>query len=56
MLAHKAAEEGVMVAERLAGQKSEFNLDLVPWVIYTWPEIAWVGKTEAELEEAGVAL
>lgn len=53
MLAHKAAEEGVMVAERLAGQKSEINLDLVPWVIYTWPEIAWVGKTESELEAAG---
>ena len=53
MLAHKAAEEGVMVAERLAGHKSEFNLDLVPWVIYTWPEIAWVGHTERELEEAG---
>ena len=50
MLAHKAAEEGVMVAERLAGQKSRFNLDLVPWVIYTWPEIAWVGKTEFELK------
>ena len=55
MLAHKAAEEGVMVAERLAGQKSELNPDLVPWVIYTWPEIAWVGKTEAELEDAGVS-
>ena len=53
MLAHKAAEEGVMVAERLAGHKSEFNLDLVPWVIYTWPEIAWVGHTEHELEAAG---
>ncbi len=53
MLAHKAAEEGVMVAERLAGQKTEFNLDLVPWVIYTWPEIAWVGNTEHELKEAG---
>ena len=53
MLAHKAAEEGVMVAERLAGHKSEFNLDLVPWVIYTWPEIAWVGNTEHELKEAG---
>ena len=53
MLAHKAAEEGVMVAERLAGQKSGFNLDVVPWVIYTWPEIAWVGKTELELIEAG---
>ena len=53
MLAHKAAEEGVMVAERLAGQKSEFNLDLVPWVIYTWPEVAWAGNTEHELKEAG---
>ncbi len=54
MLAHKAAEEGVLVAERLAGQKSEFNLDHVPWVIYTWPEIAWVGRTEHELKDAGV--
>ena len=54
MLAHKAADEGVMVAERLAGQKSGINLDLVPWVIYTWPEIAWVGKTEFELKEAGI--
>ena len=53
MLAHKAADEGVMVAERLTGQKSGFNLDLVPWVIYTWPEIAWVGKTEFELKEDG---
>ena len=53
MLAHKAAEEGVMVAERLAGHDCEINLDLVPWVIYTWPEIAWTGKTEAELEAAG---
>ena len=53
MLAHKASEEGVMVAERLAGQKSEFNLDLVPWVIYTWPEIAWIGKTEFELKATG---
>ncbi len=53
MLAHKAAEEGVMVAERLAGQDSELNLGLVPWVIYTWPEIAWAGKTEFELQAAG---
>ena len=53
MLAHKAADEGVMVAERLAGHKSGFNLDLVPWVIYTWPEIAWVGKTGVELEADG---
>ena len=53
MLAHKAAEEGTMVAERLAGHKSEFNLDLVPWVIYTWPEVAWVGSTEHALRDAG---
>lgn len=53
MLAHKATEEGVMVAERLADHKSEFNLDLVPWVIYTWPEIAWVGNTEHELKGDG---
>ena len=53
MLAHKAAEEGVMVAERLAGHKSEINLELVPWVIYIWPEIAWVGKSEQELQETG---
>lgn len=53
MLAHKAMEEGVMVAERLAGQKTTVNLDLVPWVIYTWPEVVWVGKTEFELKEAG---
>ncbi len=54
MLAHKAAEEGVMVAERLAGHKSEINLELVPWVIYTWPEIAWVGSAEHELKNAGI--
>ena len=53
MLAHKAAEEGVMVAERLAGHDPEVNLGLVPWVIYTWPEIAWTGKTESELKAAG---
>jgi dihydrolipoamide dehydrogenase len=55
MLAHKGSEEGVMVAERIAGQKSEMSYDTVPWVIYTWPEVAWVGKTEAELKAAGVA-
>ncbi len=54
MLAHKGAEEGVMVAERLAGQKSEMHYDTVPWVIYTFPEIAWVGKTEEQLKAAGV--
>ena len=53
MLAHKAAEEGVAVAERLAGKAGHINLDAVPWVIYTWPEIAWVGKTELELKAAG---
>jgi dihydrolipoamide dehydrogenase len=55
MLAHKASEEGVMVAEMIAGQKPHINLDNVPWVIYTSPEIAWVGKTEQELKAAGIA-
>lgn len=54
MLAHKASEEGVAVAERIAGQASPVNLDHVPWVIYTSPEIAWVGKTEQSLKAAGV--
>ena len=54
MLAHKAMEEGVAVAERIAGQAAHVNLDHVPWVIYTSPEIAWVGKTERELRESGV--
>lgn len=54
MLAHKGSEEGVMVAERIAGQKAEMNYELVPGVIYTHPEIANVGKTEQELKEAGV--
>jgi dihydrolipoamide dehydrogenase len=48
MLAHKGSEEGVMVAEQLAGKKAEVNYDLIPYVIYTHPEIAWAGKTEAE--------
>jgi dihydrolipoamide dehydrogenase len=47
MLAHKSSEEGVAVAETIAGQQSEVNLETIPWVIYTSPEIAWVGKTEA---------
>ena len=55
MLAHKGAEEGVMVVERIAGHKPLVNYDTVPNVIYTHPEIAWVGKTEQELKEAGVA-
>ena len=55
MLAHKAMEEGVMVAELMAGQAGHCNFDTVPWVIYTSPEIAWVGKTEQQLKAAGVA-
>jgi len=54
MLAHKASEEGVMVAERIAGQKTQMNYDLIPGVIYTHPEIAWVGKTEQALKAEGV--
>lgn len=54
MLAHKGSEEGVMVAERLAGQKSEMLYDTVPWVVYTWPEVASVGKTEQQLKADGV--
>jgi len=49
MLAHKASEEGIMVVERIAGQPSRVNYDAIPWVIYTSPEIAWVGKTERQL-------
>ena len=55
MLAHKAMEEAVMVAELMAGQAGHCNFDTVPWVIYTSPEIAWVGKTEQQLKAAGVA-
>jgi dihydrolipoamide dehydrogenase len=55
MLAHKAMEEGVMVAERMAGQAGHCNWDTVPWVIYTSPEIAWVGKTEQQLKAEGIA-
>ncbi|WP_194850091.1 dihydrolipoyl dehydrogenase [Nonlabens antarcticus] len=54
MLAHKAEEEGVFVAETIAGQKPHVNYNLIPNVIYTWPEVASVGKTEEELKEAGV--
>lgn len=53
MLAHKGMEEGIMVAERIAGHKPVVNYDLVPSVIYTHPEVAWVGKTEQELKAAG---
>jgi dihydrolipoamide dehydrogenase len=55
MLAHKAEEEGVLVAERIAGQKPHIDYNLIPNVIYTWPEVAAVGKTEEQLKEAGVA-
>ncbi|MGE4404625.1 dihydrolipoyl dehydrogenase, partial [Pseudomonas sp.] len=54
MLAHKASEEGVMVAERIAGHKTQMNYDLIPSVIYTHPEIAWVGKSEQALKAEGV--
>ncbi|CAM3292581.1 dihydrolipoyl dehydrogenase [Flavobacterium longum] len=55
MLAHKAEEEGVMVAEIIAGQKPHIDYNLIPGVVYTWPEVAAVGKTEEQLKEAGVA-
>lgn len=55
MLAHKAEEEGVAVAERIAGQKPHVDFNTVPWVIYTSPEIAWVGATEQQLKNAGRA-
>ena len=55
MLAHKAEEEGVAVAERIAGQHGHVNFNTIPWVIYTSPEIAWVGKTEQQLKSEGVA-
>ncbi|MGZ3235799.1 MAG: dihydrolipoyl dehydrogenase [Burkholderiaceae bacterium] len=55
MLAHKAEEEGVAVAERIAGQHGHVNFNTIPWVIYTSPEIAWVGKTEQQLKTEGIA-
>ena len=55
MLAHKAMEEAVMVAERIAGQAGHCCFDTIPWVLYTHPEIAWVGKTEQQLKADGVA-
>lgn len=54
MLAHKAEEEGVLVAETIVGQKPHIDYNLIPGVVYTWPEVAAVGKTEAQLKEAGV--
>jgi len=55
MLAHKAEDEGVAVAELIAGQAGHVNYDVIPWVIYTSPEIAWAGKTEQQLKADGVA-
>jgi dihydrolipoamide dehydrogenase len=55
MLAHKAEEEGVAVAERIAGQHGHTNFNTIPWVIYTSPEIAWVGQTEQQLKASNVA-
>lgn len=55
MLAHKAEEEGVAVAERIAGQHGHVNFNTIPYVIYTSPEISWVGRTEQELKQAGVS-
>lgn len=54
MLAHKAEEEGVFVAEVIAGQKPHVNYNLIPGVVYTWPEVAAVGQTEEQLKEAGI--
>jgi dihydrolipoamide dehydrogenase len=55
MLAHKAEEEGVAVAERIAGQKPHVHFNTIPWVIYTSPEIAWVGENEQQLKARGVS-
>ncbi|MCC6571765.1 MAG: FAD-dependent oxidoreductase, partial [Chitinophagales bacterium] len=55
MLAHKAGEEGSFVAEVIAGQKPHINYNLIPGVVYTWPEVAAVGQTEAQLKEQGIA-
>jgi len=56
MLAHKASEEGIMVADIIAGHHAQMNYDVIPNIIYTHPELAWVGKTEQELKAAGVAI
>ena len=52
MLAHKGSEEGVALAEQLAGQHGHINYHAIPWVIYTWPEIAWAGDTEQQLKQS----
>jgi dihydrolipoamide dehydrogenase len=54
MLAHKGSEEGIAVAELIAGQSAHVNYDVIPWVIYTHPEIAWVGRTEQDLQKEGI--
>jgi dihydrolipoamide dehydrogenase len=56
MLAHKASEEGMMVADIIAGHKALMNYDCIPWVIYTHPEMAWVGETEQQLKAEGVEI
>jgi dihydrolipoamide dehydrogenase len=56
MLAHKASEEGIAVAERIAGQQPHVDFNLVPWIIYTWPEIAWVGQTEDAAKQSGISV
>jgi dihydrolipoamide dehydrogenase len=56
MLAHKASEEGIAVAERIAGLPGHVDFNTVPWVIYTEPEIAWVGQTEQQVTAAGIPL
>ncbi|HAE50252.1 MAG TPA: dihydrolipoyl dehydrogenase, partial [Tistrella mobilis] len=55
MLAHKAEEEGVIVAEMIAGQSGHIDYNLIPGVIYTWPEVASVGRTEEQLKADGIA-
>jgi len=54
MLAHKAEDEGIAVAEIIAGQKGHVNYEAIPWIVYTWPEVAWVGYGEEELKEKGI--
>lgn len=54
MLAHKAGDEGVALAEILAGKYGHVNYNAIPWIVYTWPEVAWVGKGEEELKELGI--
>jgi dihydrolipoamide dehydrogenase len=54
MLAHKAEDEGIALAEKLAGKYGHVNYEAIPWIVYTWPEIAWVGKGEEELKAQGI--